>query len=170
MSETLVDEDLVKYAQQGHIEAVNLLYKRYYSPTYRRITIKIPVEDVDDVTQEVFIAMSKNLGSFRFEAKFNTWMITLTNRKIADYYRNRKNIFVSDSILDESKEKRVKPPIFTKIDDLISLKKAFNTLPGEYQEILLQRFINEYRFNQIAAHFGITLDAAKSRFRRSVAA
>ncbi len=136
----------------------------------KRITIKIPTDDVDDVTQEVFIAMSRCLGSFRFESKFKTWMITLTNRKIADYYRKRKDMSVRESDLIYKKEKQSKHTTFTKIDDLVSMRKAFNGLPKECQEILLLRFINDYQFGQIAANFGISLDAAKSRFRRSVAA
>lgn len=169
-SDKLKDEELVNSAQQGNLEALNLLFERYYSPTYRRIAIKVPNEDVEDITQDVFIAMSRSLSSFRFESKFSTWMITLTNRKIADYYRKRKNIYVSDSISPVTGNNKIEHTNDGNIEDLVSLRKAFNTLPNDYQEILLQRFINNYQFNQIASNIGISLDAAKSRFRRSIIA
>ena len=68
---------------------------------YKRVRFVIPEEDVEDITQEIFIAVMKSLKSFRYEARFSTWLRTLVNRQVADYYRRRHP---DESSLDELTE------------------------------------------------------------------
>ena len=49
------------------MDAFTALYERYLPTVYKRIRFVIPEEDVDDITQEVFIAVVKSLKSFRYE-------------------------------------------------------------------------------------------------------
>jgi RNA polymerase sigma-70 factor (ECF subfamily) len=80
---------LVRAAQGGRLEAFNALCERYLPTVYRRVRYMVPVEDVEDVTQEIFIAVMKSLKNFRYEARFSTWLRTLVNRQVANYYRGR---------------------------------------------------------------------------------
>jgi RNA polymerase sigma-70 factor (ECF subfamily) len=81
------DEELVRSAQQGRQEAFNLLFERHLPLVYNRVRYTVPEQDAEDVTQEVFIAAMRSLGNFRGESQFSTWLRTLTNRQVADYYR-----------------------------------------------------------------------------------
>jgi len=85
------DSTLVQLAVNGNQEAFNHLYERYFAQVYSRVSYLIPTEDIDDVTQEVLIAMLQSLKSFRGDAKFGTWLRVITNRHIANYYRKNKN-------------------------------------------------------------------------------
>ena len=85
----LLDEDLIRAAQEGRLDAFTALYELYLPMVYNRVCYVIPVEDVDDVTQEIFIAVMRSLRTFRFQARFSTWLRTLVNRQVADYYRER---------------------------------------------------------------------------------
>src|SRR5512146_389214 len=86
------DELLIKKFKDGYSSAFNELYQRHLSGVYKRVRYMVPEQDVEDTTQEVFLAALKSLASFRGEAQFSTWLRTLTNHKIAEYYRkcNRK--------------------------------------------------------------------------------
>lgn len=168
------DEELIRAVQRGTLDAFTTLYERYVPIVYRRVRYRIPEHDVEDVTQEVFIAVMKSLKNFRFESQFGTWLCTLTNRQIADYYRRRgrpeadldlellvsnaNDFSLSGHVVDVSD-----------MDDTIVLRQALSALPEHYREILMLRFVDGLQFNEIAAIQGQTLDAAKSLFRRAVA-
>ena len=58
-SSSLSDDSLVGLAQQGDLEAFTVLYERYFPSVFNRVRFTIPEPDVEDLTQEVFIAVMK---------------------------------------------------------------------------------------------------------------
>jgi RNA polymerase sigma-70 factor (ECF subfamily) len=168
------DEDLARSAQTGMQDAFVLLYERYFPSVYARARFKIPEADVEDVTQEVFIAVLKSLNSYKRESKFSTWIWTITNRKIADYYRSRQTRPVEQSEYEESVIHNFSSSQTAndedQRDDLAIIQHALGKLPKNYQEILLMRFVDNLPFNEIARQNGQSLEATKSLFRRSMTA
>jgi RNA polymerase sigma-70 factor (ECF subfamily) len=168
------DEELVRAAQSGALEAFTALYERYLSVVYRRVHYKVPEQDVEDVTQEIFIKVMKSLKQFRYEAQFSTWLRTLTNRQIADYYRKRKQpeTHLNPDILHHNLAQNSTPhhaDDLENIHDMVVLQGAFRQLPVNYQEILLLRFVDCLKFIEIAQLQGQSLEATKSLYRRAVA-
>lgn len=171
----LSDQELVKQAQAGKVEAFTSLYDRYLPVVYNRVRYKIPETDVEDVTQEVFITLMKSLPNFEFRSQFKTWLRTLVNRRIVDYYRRRKPVN-SESDLQTGEDQgscleQMEIAMDTKNwDDIIALRRALKKLPEHYQEIILLRFVDGLQFSEIASLNGQTLEATKSLFRRSISA
>jgi len=170
---TPCDEELVRAAQGGELEAFTSLYERYLPVVYNRVRYMIPEEDIEDVTQEVFIAVIKSLKSFRYEARFSTWLRTLVNRQVADYYRRRnpKKDWMNelpdydperDSGLREMSE-------VEEVDEMIILRQALRELPEHYREVIMLRFADGMQFGEIAQLQGLSLEATKSLFRRAIA-
>ena len=166
------DEELAHLTKMGRQEAFDLLYERLLPSVYARVRFKIPEPDVDDVTQEIFIAVLKSLSNFRGQAKFRTWIRTITNRKIADYHRSKQPDctdeqdyeYVFREIHENHRETQ------TKQDNLDSLQHGLSKLPQSYQDILLMRFVDNMPFNEISRQNGQSLEATKSLFRRAIAA
>lgn len=168
----LSDEELVRSSQTGSQEAFVRLYERFFPKVYAWVRFKVPASDVDDVTQEVFIAMMKSLDSFRGQSKFSTWMWTLTSRKIADYHRQVRAKYAEQVELDEAigYPSADDKDAMDHQDDVRIIQRALQALPQNYQDIIKMRFIENLPFQEIARHNGQTLEATKSLFRRSVAA
>jgi RNA polymerase sigma-70 factor, ECF subfamily len=167
------DEELVRLAQSGRQDAFILLYERYLPTTYTRVRFKVPELDVEDVTQEIFIAVLKSLGSFKGHSKFSTWIWTVTRHKIADYYRAHELISVDLNEYEKLTEHNLSSHaecVERHQDDWATIQHALCQLPKNYQDILLMRFVDDMSFNEIARQNGQSLDATKSLFRRSVAA
>jgi RNA polymerase sigma-70 factor (ECF subfamily) len=167
------DEELVLLAQKGKQDAFALLYERYFPNVLARVRFKIPENDVEDVTQEIFIAVLKSLNGFRGQAKFSTWLWTITHRKIVDYYRSHKSGLTEQDDYEEVVTRNSPNPtnrIENSQEDLAAVQQALGTLPQNYQDILLMRFVDEIPFNEIALRNGHSLEATKSLFRRSMAA
>ena len=169
---TTGDEALVRLAQQGDRDAFTGLYERYLPLVYKRVRYAVPERDVEDVTQDIFMAVLRSLRSFKGDALFSTWLRTLTKRRIADYYR-RKNpsgyeldvdLGDADDLIGEGETSS------SSLDDAIAIRKAMRVLPEDYQDIVLLRFAEGLQFNEIAQLRGQSLEATKSLFRRAIAA
>ncbi|KXK13872.1 MAG: RNA polymerase sigma factor SigW [Chloroflexi bacterium OLB14] len=164
------DEILIHQFKTGHTEAFDLLYYRHLPNVYKRVRYVIPENDVEDVTQEIFIAAIKALPSFRGDAKFSTWLRTLTNHKVAEYYRKRTR--KQEPLLAPLSDATTTMAGNTSktMEERIFIQRAIQNLPENYREILLLRFAEDLQFNEIAQLTNQNLEAVKSLFRRAVAA
>ncbi len=158
------EKELVACAQQGTLEAFTELYEFYLPIVYNRVRYVVPDEDVEDVTQDIFIAAMRSLKSFRGEARFGVWLRTITNRQIAEYYRRKRPPDVP------LMENQLAPHDPASSEESFLLRQAFRKLPQKYREILLFRFAEAMPFQEIARLQGCSLEATKSLFRRAVAA
>jgi RNA polymerase sigma factor (sigma-70 family) len=132
------DEELVRSAQQGKLEAFTTLYERYLHTVYNRVRYTVPEQDVEDVTQEIFIAVMKSLKGFRCESQFNTWLRTLVIRQIADYYRRKSPLQIlveADSKTNDEEDiyaRAEKPDQRANMDESMALRHGLATLPEQY--------------------------------------
>src|SRR5689334_5339099 len=136
ISNSASDENLIQQFKDGSKEAFDHLYHRHLPVVFKRVRYVIPENDVEDVTQEVFIAAMKSLASFRGDSQFGTWLRTLTNHKVAEFYRKR----------GRKQEPQIAPlsDAFGKMEgstskvmeERIYIQKALNQLPENYREVI----------------------------------
>lgn len=164
------DEHLIQRFKQGDLDSFSPLYERHVHAVHNRVRYVVPEADVEDVTQEVFIAVLKSLHTFRGESQFSTWLRTLTNYKVAEYYRkrNRKQdpreapMAEAELLPDGSND--------LQLEERIALRRALSSMPEKYREVILLRFSDGMQFDEIAKNMGSNLESTKSLFRRAVAA
>jgi RNA polymerase sigma-70 factor (ECF subfamily) len=167
--DSLPDETLAQMARAGDKAAFDTLCDRYLPVIYNRLRAKLPPEAVEDVTQQVFIGAMKGIKRYRERSSFRTWILSIARHKIADYYRSRSHRPEAVS-LDagegevEGSERR------DAWEEQVLVRITLERIPDHYQEILLLRFAEGMRFQKIARTLDISLEAAKSRYRRAVAA
>jgi RNA polymerase sigma-70 factor, ECF subfamily len=168
--ESASDEILIQQFRDGRKEAFDMLYQRYLPSVYKRVRYVVPEGDIEDVTQEVFIAVLKSLPSFRGDSQFGTWLRTLTNHKIAEFYRkrNRKQEPLLASLSEASG--RTEGNTSAMMEERIFIQRALQKLPGNYREVILLRFAEDLQFNEIAELMDQNLEATKSLFRRAISA
>jgi RNA polymerase sigma-70 factor, ECF subfamily len=164
------DEILIKQYKDGSTDAFDALYHRHLPSVYKRVRYVVPESDVEDVTQEIFIAVLRSLASFRGEAQFGTWLRTLTNHKVAEFYRKRTR--KQEPLLASLSEASGKTTGNTSkmLEERIFIQGALQKLPENYREIILLRFGEEMQFNEIADLTNQNLEATKSLFRRAISA
>ncbi len=165
------DEQLARKAQLGDRDAFFALYNRYLQRVYNRVKSKVPPQDVDDVTQEIFLAVVRSLDSYEQRSRFNTWLYTIVNRQIADFYRRRGRIDRVPSVeLNEESEDLGSTTEQDSADQRLFIQRALNSVPEHYQEIILMRFADGLSFTEIAGQRGQSLEAVKSLYRRAIQA
>ena len=82
------DIDLIDLAVNGNENAFERLIQRHYEGVYhfsfKWCRVK---EDAEEITQEVFIKLTRKLKSFKQESSFKTWLFRIVINTAKDYYR-----------------------------------------------------------------------------------
>jgi RNA polymerase sigma-70 factor (ECF subfamily) len=85
------DTSLIARCQKADITAFNEIVARYKGKIYNYLyRMTGSAEDAEDLTQEVFVRMYTNIGSFRAEASLSTWLFRIAGNLCVDAFRRGK--------------------------------------------------------------------------------
>jgi RNA polymerase sigma-70 factor (ECF subfamily) len=84
---------LVKLAQEGNIEAFEMLFDYFEHDIFVYLVCHLHNrEDADDVSQLVFLKVWRNIGMLKDATCFKPWLHSITRRQVCDYWRGNKLI------------------------------------------------------------------------------
>src|SRR6202050_5756725 len=86
-SETSADAMWVAAARDGDRAAFGQLYQRYARMVHGVLLAKVPVGEVDDLVQDVFIRALRRLSTLRETASFGAWLAAIARNVANDYHR-----------------------------------------------------------------------------------
>lgn len=170
------DEYLIKKYLDGDQDSFKLLVEKY-TPSIYNFSIRFAGEDyVNDIVQDVFIKVWKNLKKFnQAKASFKTWIFTITRNTITDYLRKRKMIpFSSLDVEDESFGDNIRDNVIlpdealSKLEDKKILNDILNKLPPNYKEVLILYYQEEMTFNEIGQLLKKPLNTVKNYHYRAL--
>jgi RNA polymerase sigma-70 factor, ECF subfamily len=121
-------------------------------------------ENVDDIAQEVFITVYRNLGKFRFESQFTTWLYRITVNKCKDHLRKKKirSVFLPIKEADEKSYEQENNSDITEV-----VHKAIARLPEKLRLPLLLKDIEGLSYQEIAETVNCEIGTVKSRIFRA---
>lgn len=135
-------------------------------------------EDAMDVSQEVFLRVWKNLGSYQFDAAFSTWLFRIASNACIDFLRAKKrrndvSLTMQDENDGEDKELAVPDETPLPEEQLLAkeqqraVMKAMSELPPDFREILQLRVVEGLPYEEIAEILDIKVGTVKSRLARA---
>ena len=85
------EREMVRRCVEGDTTAWRALYDRHF-PDVERLVASLGIVDAeaDDICQEIFVIIYKNLSRFRGEARLSTWIYRLTTREAIRFARRRR--------------------------------------------------------------------------------
>src|SRR5579884_1489578 len=152
-------------------ELVKLHTRRVYAICYRFTGSD---SEAQDLTQEVFLRVFKNLKSFRAgEGSFTVWLTRLTRNLLIDHYRRTKLDRNTDSIEDQIGVLEEKTATLARTDGMLASREASELLQGalqklspELRETVILRDIEELEYREIAQVLNVPEGTVKSRLNR----
>ncbi len=147
------------------------LYERYADKVYRKcLTLVKDSARAEDFTHDIFLKLIFKLGSFKEEARFSTWLYSITYNYCMDQLRvNKKrgetNLEEELEIADEDVD--VSVLIEERDTDAKRLHRAIDHLTTEERSILMMKYLDDLSIRDIAGVFRITESAVKMRLLRS---
>lgn len=173
------DEALMLRYQQGDRAAFAQLVRRHQSSLFNFALRQVRMPQVaEDVVQESFVRVVQNAGDFKHEARFTTWIYTITRNLCIDHLRKRA--LRKHPSLDEARgedgsgrtlgEQTADPRASVEREATgTELKErilhAVDRLPDEQREVFLMREIANLPFKEIAEITGAPENTVKSRMR-----
>ncbi len=134
--------------------------------------------DAEDVAQEAFIKAFRNLSSFRGDARFSTWLISITLNEARSRLRRQSIVRMQSLDVPPDEEGAVSPALLRDWREIPSevvereevrtlIKKAVETLPEIYRQVFLLRDIEELDVNETAQTLSISISNVKVRLHRA---
>jgi RNA polymerase sigma-70 factor (ECF subfamily) len=126
------------------------------------------VEDeatADDLLQEVFIRVHKNMAKLKDSEKIESWIFQITRNVIIDHYRSRRSFGELSETYPDQSELFVEPDAISELTG--SIRKLVETLPEPFREALVMVEYQDVNQKEIADRLGISLSGAKSRIQRA---
>lgn len=143
-------------AQGGDTEAFAYLYDFFVDPIYRYIFFKVKQDEALDLTENVFLKVWENIGSYRNTegSSFSSWVYRIAHNAVVDHYRMTKEHAELDA--NHADDKKHNDPIVMTERKLgqEALKNAISKLKKTYQQIILMKYINELENHEIARVMG----------------
>ena len=131
--------------------------------------------DADDVTQEVFVTLYRNIARFEERAQFSTWLYRITMTRCWDELRRRKSVkhtrpqsLDADEGPAEPAGRELGPEEGARLKELQELvERSIGELPDDAREVLLLRDTQELSYEEIAEISGVPVGTVRSRLNRA---
>lgn len=127
-------------------------------------------DDADDLVQEIFVKVWKNLKSFREDAKLFTWIYRIATNECLTFLKKKKRKFfvpINDvqgelySMLDNE-------PRISGDEVQLKLQKALLTLPDKQRMVFNMRYFDDMKFKDIAEITKTSEGALKANYHHAV--
>ncbi len=177
--ETVSEQDLIASILAGQRDNFHLLIRPYEQQLFRTALALVKNEaEAEDVVQDAVLKAYRKLASFRGDAKFSTWLISITLNEARG--RLRKQGRVAMDSLDEKREENSEytPAALTDWREVplealerqeirALIQRAVAELPDAYREIITLRDVEELSVNDTASLLGISVALVKVRLHRA---
>ncbi|MDR1766243.1 MAG: sigma-70 family RNA polymerase sigma factor [Lachnospiraceae bacterium] len=153
---------------EGAKESFEDVYNRYYQPVYRLIFQRVGSrEQAQDLASDVFYACYKHFDRFDpAKASMSTWIYTIANNKLKNYYRTRSGAGGKVISLYEESMEQAPPRELTFEEDMDGaiyleemrryVKQALEALPERERKIVVERYFEELSSWEIAKNSELT--------------
>jgi RNA polymerase sigma-70 factor, ECF subfamily len=163
----------------GDTEEYHNLIRPYELSVYRTALSFMKNEsDAEDVAQEAFLKAFRNLKSFRGNAKFSTWLISITLNEARGRLRRQRTLRMES--LDDPPDEggHVSPALLRDWREIPSealerkevrqmLQDAIGTLSPIYREVLLLRDVEDFSIEETSAALMVSTSTVKVRLHRA---
>ncbi len=158
------DDDLVEQIRLGDEKAAEELINRYYASVLRYCKGHcFHLEKAEDLTQETFLKLFKNLSGYKGKRKFKAYLFTIANHLCIDESRKMK-VYP----LENEEEIRYECDELRQIEDKSEIEYLLKALSPEQREAVILRFGEQLSFWEIAKVMGCNMRTAQSRVRSAL--
>lgn len=152
-------------------QAFEKLMQLYQKPLYNHIrNIVLNHDDSDDVLQNTFIKIYKNLTNFKGESKLFSWMYRIaSNEAITFINQKSKRNGTTSEALQTKLINNLQSDVYFDGDEIqIKLQKAILQLPEKQQLVFKMKYFEELKYEEISEILGTTVGALKASYHHAI--
>lgn len=160
-------EKIIQEIKDGNQDSFRLLYNRF-APLFKGIAYRYVgnADESNDVIQEAFVKIHKNLDSYSFNGSFEGWMKRILVNCCLEYITKYKKIkFESDTLLlDKSCANWELPASEMGVKEIVEL---INKLPDGYRTVFNLNVIEGFSHKEIGERLGISESCSRSQLTKA---
>jgi RNA polymerase sigma-70 factor (ECF subfamily) len=177
-----VDADLIERCREGDADAWDALLDKYY-PVVARFVFQLSAdfchEDTEEISQETFLAVVRNLGSFQGKSSFQTWLLRIAANKAMDFRgksraEKRGGSFVHFSLDGADEGEQIVLPsrgpgpdaLLVNAETCRLVRQSLDQLDNDCREIIELRYYGDLSYAEIADELRLNPKTVSSRLSK----
>jgi RNA polymerase sigma-70 factor (ECF subfamily) len=152
---------LIEAVRQGDQDAFGRLYDLYAPMVHGILLARVPVSDVDDLVQDVFLVALRKLSTLRDDNAFGGWLAMIARNRAMDFHRKKREteelqetVAVKAEAGSDAEARRV--------------LEVIRELPESYSETLIMRLVEGMTGPEIALRTGLTPASVRVNLHRGM--
>lgn len=163
------DHKILELCQQPNTSnyGFNLLVRKYQERTYMHIRrLVINHADADDIVQDTFVKVWKNLNNFRSESNLYTWIYRIATNEALTFLKKKKRKYLfTSSDYNSTLAKNLEDDNYYNGDEIqLLLQKALLTLPDKQRLVFNMKYYDELKYEEISGILGTSVGALKASY------
>lgn len=126
-------------------------------------------DDANDVLQNTFIKVFRNIKKFKGDSKLFSWMYRIaTNEAITFLNSKARKMNISNEELQEKLIDNLESDVYFEGEKIqLQLQKAISTLPEKQRQVFNMRYFQEMKYQEIAEILQVTEGSLKSNYHHA---
>lgn len=166
--ETLVQELKTKKTQAQAFEVLVSTYKERLYWQIRGIVLNH--DDADDVLQNTFIKVYKNIDGFKGDSKLFSWMYRIATNEALSFIKQRAKLQgITDIDYQEKLVSNLQADVFFEGDEIqLKLQQAIATLPEKQKLVFNMKYFQELKYEEISEILDTSVGGLKASYHLAV--
>lgn len=159
--------------QRAFAELVDLYKDKIFHLAYRMLSNR---HESEDVVQDTFLRVYKNLDRYDENQKFSTWIYRIATNLCVDRLRKRKPTYSLDAEMNDKEgidgyamipsDDRTPETEFMLTETQVMIRQAIESLPAKYKTVMILRYLQELSLQEISDVLGMPITTIKTRVHR----
>jgi RNA polymerase sigma-70 factor (ECF subfamily) len=167
------DEELVEKCQQEETknQAFALLVDKYHKKVYWLVRkMIIDHDEADDITQDIFVKIWKNLPNFKGDSRLFTWIYRIAVNECLNYLSSKRKRYMIPIVnVERELRQKIDSGHYISGDELqIKLQKAILTLPEKQRLVFNLKYFENMKYEEMAEILGTSVGALKASYHHAV--
>jgi len=169
----IAEESLIKELKQleTQAKAFEVLVNTYKERLYWHIRrIVLNHDDTDDVLQNTFIKVYKNINGFKGESKLYSWMYRIATNEALTFLKQKSNkLGIINSELQDKMVSNLQADVYFEGDEIqLKLQKAIATLPEKQKLVFNMKYYQEMKYEEISEILNTSVGGLKASYHLAV--
>ena len=132
-------------------------------------------EETEDILQNVFVKVYKNLKSFDETKKFSSWIYRISHNEAVNYLKKRnkkrfiswEDIFLGENSIEAKSDDKSPIENWLTKERKIEVDEAIEKLPKRYKEVLMLRYFSDKSYEEIGKVLGKSVNTVGTLLNRA---
>jgi RNA polymerase sigma-70 factor (ECF subfamily) len=178
------ETQLIERCRAGDSEAWDDLFDRYYATVARfvfQLSGDFSHEDTEEICQETFLSLVRNLASFRARSSFQTWLLRIAANKAMDFRqkahaakRGGHSVHLSLDSQSDGENPPLDPPtarlgpdaLLVQAENCRLVRQCLDRLNQACREIIELRYYGDLSYEEIALELSLNPKTVSSRLSK----